>query len=281
MSTLITEPGLYEGISNPDYHADPVPAGSLSSTGARKLLERTPAHYQWERTHPVQKDVFDYGTAAHSLVLEDSTEGLAILDFPDYRTKAAQEAKREARENGLTPILVSEFAQVEQMAEQIRAHDVAKFLMRDGVPEVSGFWQHATGVWLRVRYDWLPNKRGPGLIIPDYKTAVSAAPRAFVKSCVDYGYHQQAAFYTDAAIALGLSPDPAFVFIVQEKTAPYLVNVIELDTEAIRLGRALNEKAIRLYQECTTTNTWPGYPLADPIALPKWAEYQIEDKINE
>lgn len=277
---IITAPGIYDGISNEDYHADPVPSGSLSSSGARALLARTPAHFKWDREHRVNKDVFDFGTAAHSLVLEDDKSQLEVLDYADWRTKAAQEAKADAYANGLTPILAKDFKQVEAMALQIKHHPEAKFLMRDGKAEQSGFYQHPdTGVWLRVRYDWLPNHRGPGLLIPDYKTAVSAAPDAFIKHAVDFGYHQQDPWYSDAAKALALCDDPAFVFIVQEKTAPYLVNVIELTTEAKAQGRALNEKAIRLFKECRDTDTWPGYPLSEPIGLPKYAEYQIQETL--
>ena len=46
------------------------------------------------------------------------------------------------------------------------------------------------------------------------------------------------------------------------------------------MGRALNEKAIRTYQQCTLTDSWPGYPLSDPIALPKYAEYDADAKLG-
>jgi hypothetical protein len=280
MSTTITEPGLYD-LSNADYHADPVPAGSLSSTGAKKLIQKTPLHFKWDMDHPVHKDVFDYGTAAHSMVLEGDTSGLVVVDAADWRTKAAQEAKADAHAHGKTPLLVKDFDQVQAMAEQIRKHPEAAFLLKDGVPEKSAFWQHDTGAWLRARFDWLPNKRGHGLMVPDYKTAASADPGKFSRAAADYGYHQQAAFYCDAAKALGLSPDPVMLFVVQEKTAPYAVNVIELHEDAIHTGRALNEKAIRLYQQCKLTDTWPGYTMGEPVRLPKYAEYDAEIKLGE
>jgi hypothetical protein len=275
----ITEPGIYV-MSNKDYHADPIEGGSLSSTGAKKLSTKTPAHFKWDMDHPVHKDTFDFGTAAHSLILEGDNSGIVIVNADSWRTKAAQEQRDAAHAHGKTPMLIKDYEQVEAMAEQIKNHPDAMTLLSDGKPELSGFWQHETGIWLRVRFDWLPNHRGPGLILSDYKTAVSADPIKFAKACADLGYHQQAAWYIDAAVAFGLSPDPAFAFIVQEKTAPYLVNVIELDTKAIDLGRAQNEKAIRLYQDCKTANRWPGYPLSEPIPLPRYAEYQIEEQLE-
>jgi hypothetical protein len=84
----------------------------------------------------------------------------------------------------------------------------------------------------------------------------------------------QAAWYMDMVTALGLAEDVAFVFIVQEKTAPYLVTVCELDAEAIRIGRELNRQAIDLYAMCQSDGVWPGY--TDEVALvslPTWATY--------
>ena len=276
---IITEPGLYD-MTNDRYHLDPVPGGSLSSSGAKKLIAKTPLHFKWDLDHPTHKVVFDYGTAAHSLVLEGDESGLVIVDAADWRTKAAQEAKTEAHAKGKTPLLTKDFEQVKAMAEQIRQHPEAAFLLKDGKPEQSAFWQHNTGVWLRARFDWLPNKRGHGLMLSDYKTAASADPGKFARSAADYGYHQQAAFYCDAAKALGLSPDPVMLFIVQEKTAPYAVNVIELHEDDVHTGRALNERAIRLYQQCKLTDTWPGYTMGEPVKLPKWADYDAEAKLG-
>jgi hypothetical protein len=50
----ITKPGIYPGVPDEVYHADPVEGGSLSSTGARKILD-CPAKFKWERdTRPAQ-----------------------------------------------------------------------------------------------------------------------------------------------------------------------------------------------------------------------------------
>ena len=280
MSTTITEPGLYD-MDNAAYHADPVPGGSLSSSGAKKLIAKTPAHFRYDMDHQQHKDVFDFGTAAHSLVLENDTSNLAVLEFDAFTTKAAREARDVARAEGKTPILAKDFVQVQAMADRIRNHPEASFLLKDGEAEKSAFWQHDTGVWLRARFDWLPNKRGRGMLIPDYKTAASADPREFARSAASFGYHQQAAFYCDAAKALGLSDDPVMLFVVQEKTGPYAVNVIELHEEDVNMGRALNERAIRTYMECKAKNEWPGYRMGDPIRLPKYAQYDADAKLGE
>jgi hypothetical protein len=281
---IVTEPGVYE-MTNEQYHADPVPGGSLSSTGARRLLPPScPALFQHERTHGQKpRRTFDFGTAAHGIVLGSGPE-LVKVDAADYRTKAAQIARDEARLRGAVPLLPAEYEQVQQMADAIRQHPTASKLFAEetGRPEQSLFWQdRPTGVWRRARLDWMPYATGRRLIVPDYKTAVSAAPSDIERSVQAYGYHQQAAWYLDGVKALG-GGDAAFVFVVQEKTAPYLVTVVELDAMALRIGRERNRRAIELYAHCTAEDRWPGYSDSiELISLPAWAENQHLQETNQ
>lgn len=280
---VVTTPGIYQ-LTNAQYHADPVPDGSLSVSGAKRILE-APAKYQWERTHPVFKDTFDYGTAAHSIVLEGDETNLVVVDADSWRTKLAQEQRDSARADGKTPLLVADYHQVRAMADAIRQHPIASALLDPtrGKAEQSGFWQdERTGIWRRLRTDWLPDHTGSGrLLVPDYKTAASAEKREFGAAAMRLGYHQQDAWYTEGLRALGVADDIAFLFIVQEKTAPYIVNVIELPQHAKHMGAERNNRAIDTYIECTTTGRWPGY--SDDVELayiPRWAEIQHEEEYS-
>jgi hypothetical protein len=59
------------------------------------------------------------------------------------------------------------------------------------------------------------------------------------------------------------------------------VSVVELDIEAINIGRQMNDRAKRIYQECTNTGNWPGYPAgSELISLPMWAIYESEDLLG-
>jgi hypothetical protein len=72
--------------------------------------------------------------------------------------------------------------------------------------------------------------------------------------------------------ALGLDEDPAFLFVFQEKTPPYLVTVVQLDDEAEAAGRARNELAMEIWRDCTQAGVWPGYSQdIELITLPPWA----------
>lgn len=279
----VTEPGIWPDMDETTYHRDPVPGGSLSASGAKKILE-APAKYNHDRLNGQEhKDVFDFGTAAHAAVLGVGGR-IVVLEFDNWRSKEAKQAQTDARLDGATPILAKDWAVVEAMATKLREHPIASALLAadSGRPEVSAFWHE--DVWKRCRYDWLPDvgdTRLTRLVIPDYKTTTDASLRGFEKSIVNFGYHQQADWYLDGARVLLGADDAAFVFIAQEKTAPYLVNVIELSTELRTIGRQRNERAVHVYQRCMETGEWPGYPEVVHRAIaPTWATYQHEEDLS-
>lgn len=271
-------------ISNVDYHRLP----SLSSSGARKLLPpSTPARFRWEQEHPVFKDEYDLGSAAHKLVLGDPLAEIVHVEADAWRTNAAKDAKAQAHADGKIPLLTKQLETVTAMATAISLHPVAAqlFDQNSGKPEQSLFWTDPrTGVELRCRYDWLPDPvEGRRLVIPDYKTTdQSADAGAFGRTAANLGYPQQTAWYIDAAKACGLDDDPAFLFVVQEAKPPYLVNVIEMPWLDVEVGRQLNRKAIDIYAECVATNTWPGYGDGIKTAhMPGWygAQYDPEQDL--
>lgn len=279
-ATVIRRPGVY-AIPEEEYHKDPVPGGSLSSSGARALL-KCPAKYHHDRTHgrPPKRD-FDFGHAAHRLVLGAGAD-IVIIDADSYRTKNAQEQRAAAYTAGAVPLLPQEAAIVHAMADAIRQHPVAGALFNPGhgAPEQSLFWtDKRTGVRCRARLDWLPDRGHGRMVIPDYKTARSADPHEFARAAVTYGYHQQHAYYVEGCRVLGVADDDTqFVFVVQEKTPPYVVSVIQLDPAAAGIGRHLNHRALDLYKECTATGRWPGY--SDEVclvSLPAWEERKYSD----
>lgn len=277
MVDVITDPGLYRDIPSDVYHADPVPGGSLSSSGARRILPPgCPALFRWEQDHPKPATgAMELGTIAHKTVLGTGPE-LVVVKAEDWRTKKAQTERKEARARGAVPLLEAEYSQVLDMTAELHSHPTAKLLLdpAHGEAEQTIAWiDLETDVWRRAMIDWLHGSPRIAPMVVDYKTTVSASPEAIQKSVHRFGYYQQAPWYLDAVESVGYPPDTRFVFIFQEKTPPYLVNVIELDDDALRRGDARNRQAIELYRVCAEADLWPGYPTdIQTVSLPTWTD---------
>lgn len=272
----ITEPGVYDGLDEAAYHADPVPGGSLSASGAKLLLPPScPALYAWRRDHPKVSAEFDFGTAAHKRVLGTGPL-IDVIDADNWQTRAAQDKRKASRAAGNAPLLTREYNEVRAMAVAIEQHEVAGPLFDParGIAEQSMFWQDDEfGIWRRARLDWIlnPSNIGGRFLVADYKTTTDASPAAIRKTVANLNYHMQAAWYTDA-VEQFYDLGPAFLFVFQEKTAPYLITIAELDDDAIRAGRARNRDACEIWRDCTQAGVWPGYTDdIELITLPPWA----------
>jgi hypothetical protein len=251
--------GFVRDLDETTYHADRT---SLSVSGAKTLL-RSPALFKHQQDNPVRRDVFDIGSAAHSLVLGIGAV-IEPIDADSWRTKAAQEARDKARAEGRTPLLASDYLMVQAMADKLSEHTLAMRLLSDGEAEVSAYAiDDATGVMRRGRFDWLG-----ATVLTDYKTCQSANPRDLAGrygAVRKWGYDQQAAWYTDLARDLG-HPAAAFAFIFQEKAAPYQVTVAYIDDADLWDARQRNAAALERFRDCTESGLWPAYLPDDAAA---------------
>ncbi|MEV5184203.1 PD-(D/E)XK nuclease-like domain-containing protein [Streptomyces werraensis] len=270
-ATTEVEPGLYD-IPAELYHADPIPGGSLSSSGARTLIKKCPAAFKWQLDNPQPHNkALELGTAAHKLVLDDGPE-LVLVDAEKWNTDSIRAEVAAIRAAGDIPLKRHELDQVHAMAAALRQHDEAAALLEpgSGVAEQSAFWDD-NGIWRRARFDWL---RDDGQIV-DYKTARSCRREDLEKAFNEHGYHQQQAWYEDAGAALDVAdPERPMQFVVQEKDPPYLVVVTTCDPMARGIGRHLNEVALNTYAICRDSGEWPGYLPNPMISLPSWVERQ-------
>jgi hypothetical protein len=268
-------PGLYD-IPAELYHSDPVPGGSLSSTGARRLLD-CPARFRYLLDHPQPyKPAFEFGTAAHTVLLGDGPE-LVVVEGDRWDTNDIKARVREIRAAGNIPLKQAAKQKIDDMAEALAATPEAAdlFTPGSGTAEQSMFWpDRRYGLWRRARIDWLRPDR-----IVDYKTVRSARPEDLRKAFWEHGYGQQQEWYRDGATDLGLlGRDAPFTFVCQEKEPPYVVTVAELDFFFADAGRHLNDRALDLYVRCRETGHWPGYVTGTAhLSMPPWAERQLQE----
>ena len=277
--------GVHDDLDETTYHNDPTDEGSLSVSGAKVIL-RSPAAFAWERAHRTEKRAFDFGHAAHAKVLgigapvvaiQKTAKDGTVSDATDLRTVSSQEHQQAIRDAGSVPLLRTEIERVDTMAGALGSHPLAALLFREGVAEQSMFWRDVeTQVLLRGRLDWLTTLSSGRPVIVDYKTtAQSADPNEFRWEARKRRYHMQDVWYREGVAALaeqfGISDEPAFLFVVQEKDPPYLVSVCEMRDDVREDGAVLNKYARQTYLDCRTRDEWPGYaPIVHAISWPTY-----------
>lgn len=282
-------PGLHD-LPAHRYHADPCDAPSLSASIAHILLSQSPAHAWWShpRLNLAHQDgppttEQDEGTALHAAILENRAV-VALCEFPDWKTKAAQEARRLARETGEVPILARRWEVIQGVAqsvrEQLAAHEVGDVLAAGHAEKVM-VWRETTPagpIWCRARVDWLPSLL-PGVCLYDLKTVGgSAEPGAFGRKMANDGYALQAAFYLRGARALGLEPS-GFRFIVVERDPPFGLSVCEMAPDLAHFASVQAEAAVREWGRCLHSDRWPSYePKVAHIEAPVWITSQWEER---
>ena len=271
MSAVVEAPGIYPGFSEDLYHCDTV---ALSSSGARRIIQATPAHFRHEQLHALPPtDAMVLGSAVHSLALGVGPR-VVRLDYDSWRTNAAKEAAAEIRLTDGIPLLADTYRKAVAMADAIRLHPLAGPLIESAPPErreLSGWWiDDDTGIWCRVRFDAVGEIAGRPVVV-DVKTAASRA--GFRKSVDDRGYDQQQAWYCEAALVLGLTDAwPDFLFAGVESSPPYAAWVSRLEPEWVERGYARNRRARETFARCVEADDWPAYPIEiDDVPMPRWA----------
>lgn len=285
----IDRPGIFYDVPADEYFADPCVEPSFTQSLAKVLIAQTPLHARQE--HPRLAQIIDegdedegekyvkaqaIGNAAHAYMLGRGKK-IAVLDFPNFKKKEAQEARNAAVAAGCVPILkkhngkatfmcIAAHAQLQEIEGCERA-----FKPKDGKGEVVIACQE-NGIWLRQMLDWPTNDLRE---IWDFKTTgMSASPYTAGKQADDAGWPIQAAM--SERILNVLDPDGAgrrrFMFVYQENYAPFALTVSEIGEDALTVGRKKLDYAIERWRECMATGKWPAYPLKIiRPELPNWS----------
>ncbi len=280
-------PGIFQGISNADYHAD---RSSYSSSLIKKMDVPAVARYAMDNP-PKYKDCFRIGSAVHKYILErDDFESEFLIGIDCARR--SNDDKQEwaqwffehgadgehiiqhpaAKWNGMFEeatgkhmVTPEEKKELILMAESVAANKNALRLLEEGAPEQSVYWvDDETGLQLRCRPDYLSK------FCSDLKSCRSAKPGAVSRDVVNLGYHISQAMYTDGLLQVTGEYHP-FLFIFVEKTPPYLCAVYGLDEEAKELGWSEYRRLVVKLAECLETDTWPGLEDDLQLSLPGWA----------
>ena len=291
-ATAIKAGGGAFHLAERDYHADPCPEPSQSSSITKVLINETPAHayQQHPRLNPDYRPkagtkVMDTGSVCHALMAGD-VESIVEIHHDDYRKKEAKEAKASAVADGNTPILSRQLDKARTIVEAAYNQLVGSgsTLFGAGDSEVTIAHDNPAYGWQRIKIDWWSEDR---LILADYKTSEgSASEAAFAKRAAQMDYDIQDAFYISVVeeVFPFLAGRLRFVFVVQEMDPPYLLAVRELAESDRTVARRKVAIARRIWRDCLDSGKWPGYASGiERFVMPgwhqnAWLEREAEDE---
>lgn len=248
-----------------EYHGQPCDGPSVSRSNLWTLWKKSPAHMfdAWSgnpnaASHD-ETEALIFGRCAHLLVTNEERFGkeFIVSEYADFRSKEAQLWKAAQGAAGKTVITHKMADTLTAMANVASKDQRLRRLLKHGEGEMSYlFKDHATGIWLKAKPDWVPSGSGP---ILDYKTSVDASPEAFDRAALSYGYHVQAALGLNALQAVANDSRIGFVNIIQEKTRPYCIELVSFEPDEIKWGEAILRKSLDRLAKCLERSEWPGY----------------------
>ncbi len=256
------------------YHKDPIDpfVPSLSNSIASTIVIDAPyiawlAHPRLGNVRTPPTKSMELGVLRHCATLENG-RGITSLPFDDWRTKAAKEARDDARANGLLPMLAREYEPLMAIGQDVRDALADIGMKLRGKSEVVVTWHEQSRrgpVLCRAMMDHLIIDELSGEII-DLKFISSADLKTIARHIFDLGYDCQNASYTSAIEKLHphLAGRIRFRFAfcqVMPTGSPrrVLITPVELAGSFRTLGQERWQRAVEIWAECLHTDQWPGY----------------------
>ncbi|ACA18434.1 conserved hypothetical protein [Methylobacterium sp. 4-46] len=200
------EDGIYFGLDEAHYHADP----ALGSSDLKRLAAE-PADYWFGSVlnpnrpadEPTPSQII--GRAVHKLVLEGQQSFAArFVRRPDDLARLDAKARAKLAPNGEDVLPGEDFDRVQQAAGAVLANPHLAASFTGGASEVSVFWTDAVDgeqVRRKARFDYLKPRA-----VVDLKSTRPSRPTSFQANCLramaEYGYPVQAAAYLQARAQL-------------------------------------------------------------------------------
>lgn len=272
-----------------------------------KDMARSPAHcwamhHAQNRPERKQRPWMITGPLAHCAVLEPDAMAARYLVVPDdapRRPSSAQwNAKKpspdsvaamawwtefNARAQGRQIITAEQYATAQGQLSGIKAHPQLRQWLESGRSELSVFWTDpATGLPCKARPDfWVHDLPDGRALLLDLKTCQSAEPHAFARTIANFGYHRQAAWYSDGWQAATGQDVAGFVFAAIPSEYPFIAGAYQLCDEALIQGREECAELLQQYADCLASGYWPGHgDSVQTIELPGWARRNFETEIS-
>lgn len=247
-------------------------------------IKDSPEKFKYFKENPPKSTpALVFGQALHKIILEtyDFWNEFAVAPEVNRRTKEGKAAfeKFTAENKGKTVISEEDFIKACMMMQAVDENQYCRKLL-NGSTEKPFFWiDEITGEECKCRADCVTTIDGVNYII-DLKTTANADTKEFMRKAIDYGYHVQAAMYTEG-IKENIGGECEFVFIAIEKEPPFAINIMQCSEQFMRYGYDEYRYLLGLYHECKEENNWYGYlgkfNDINSIGIPPWIAKEYEE----
>jgi hypothetical protein len=275
MITIKKDPG-YQPLWRPEltstsYHEDKTAIGSSTL----KTILKSPKNFRVAYEEPkADSEAFRFGRMFHEALLEPEYFASTYVQEPqlDARTKAGKEQRAIFAASILpnqSTISAQEFEKITGMVESVKTHENYEYL-KNGIAERAGYYADPkTGILCKVKPDYFNPEYN---MIIDVKTTQDCDKDQFARDIVKFRYDFQMAMYLQGTEFIENKPVKYGLFVVVEKTYPYMCAFYLVDKNMREHGHGLYETALSRLSTCIDTDTWSPYQTSyEEIALPTWA----------
>lgn len=288
----IREPGVWD-IPSDVYHGQPCDGPSVSSSGLRTLVSKSPKHFfaGWsgnrDRKEEKESEALILGRCAHALLLDQADFDANFVRRPpqwsDWRKAEAREWKKKQTEVLKKTVYDDKIQEaVEGMRAALAVEPVvANAGVLNGEVERSLIWKdETTGLWLKARPDVIPTDSNN---VVDLKTTTSVDSEEIGKTIFKWKYHMQAALTGMGFRAVLGRKMKGFGLLFIEKEFPHCISLEQIMDEDLARGESLVRAAIDTVAQCLKTGEWPGPAgtISDAkwAQIPKWAVDREENRL--
>lgn len=266
-----------ENVSIDEYHKD---RSFVSSSMLKKILLKSPKTFHFEHFQGKEKEASDamkMGKLAHLAILEGDEFERRYVVMPKFEaptlkgemSEQSKEAKMMRREwiESQSPDSIIVTAEQKYnlvgMVKSIVSHETAKEFLREGLPEISGYYvDPETKIRLRIRPDFMSFERN---IISDLKKTKNCHERSFQYDiCSDggafepYWYDFQLAMYCEGYFHITGQKIQAASWLAIEDVEPWEIAVHPMTGSVQALGLVKYRTALRKLRACIDKGEWPG-----------------------
>ncbi len=300
----ITKPGLYSHVPMDFYHGDCCAGPSISSTGLRQIIKKSPRDY-WVRSYmnPARKpfeesEALTIGRALHHLILGEADFHKQFAIKPETYpgedglkkkwTRAAKYCKEwedKQRKAGRDILSAANVESIIGMAKALAEDPLVQNGALNGLVECSMFWQDKkTGIWLKSRPDTVPTHSGDAV---DLKTISDIDYQTCERSLETNGYYQQAALVRQGFKEVLNIEVTSFIYLFVEKPEPNSARPMIVKDATLDKGDEANRVGLDVMAHCLKKKDWPRPGrgpnkdvVAEYIELNEWALKRVDFEIS-